>query len=162
MNIIEEFNKERDIPYRIPLSATEADNCCSGKTRRLKHILENSGYPTRYRVCKFKWSQLDLPTELTDIPHEDDCTHAYLEVLLDNEWVILDPTWDTKLKHMFNFNEWDGRSNTEIAVESLETYSPEESLQIMEDEDTTEIERDLTINGEFYKEYNNWLESVRC
>ncbi len=161
MNIIEEFNKERDIPYRIPLSSTEVDNCCSGKARRLKTVFENNGYKVRYRVCKFKWSDLNLPAELTNIPHENDCTHVYLEVLLDNKWIILDPTWDSKLKHRFHVNEWDGRSNTEIAVESLGKFAPEESLKIMENEDAAEIEKDLAINGEFYKGYNNWLESIR-
>jgi hypothetical protein len=161
MNIIEEFNKERDIPYKIPLSSSEVDNCCSGKASRLKKVFENNGYQARVRVCKFKWSDLDLPSELTDIPHEDDCTHAYLEVLIDGNWVLLDSTWDKGFKHIFHVNDWDGTSNTKLAVDPLETYSPEESQKIMEDEDDEEIERDLAINGKFYKGYNEWLESIR-
>ncbi len=84
MNIIKEFEKIRDVPYRIPLSDSEVDNSCSGKSFRLKKILEKFGYPTRFQVCEFRWSDLHLPQELLLVPHSDISTHVYVETKVDD------------------------------------------------------------------------------
>lgn len=155
------FNEIRDTPYRIPLAATEIDQCCTGKHKRLKAQLEETGLSVRWRVCTFKWSDIPLPTEVSEIAHADNSTHAYLEVERDGVWKKVDATWDSRLSSILPVTEWDGDSDTALAVPSLETYSPEESAQIISDESSEIIERDLKINKEFYSSFNQWLEQAR-
>lgn len=158
---IEKFNKIRDIFYRIPLNVNEIDYCCSGKHVLLKKELDNLGYKTRYRVVAFEWCDLDLPTKVVKIPHENYSTHVYLEVKIEDKWKIVDATWDKGLKNVFRINEWDGISSTELALPITEIFSIEESENIMVSTDNDLIEADLKKNGEFYKVFNEWLESVR-
>jgi len=156
MDIIKAFNSVKDVPYRIPLSSEEEDHCCSGKHKRLKDLLK--GYKTRYRICDFKWSSLDLPERVKIVKHDDDCTHMYLEVFLDGKWVVVDATWDKGLSRVFEINEWDGKTDTKIAVIPTNIYSPGKSLEILNAEN---IEEDLGRNGDFYEAFNEWLEDIR-
>ena len=160
--IIQLFTQIRDIPYRIPLSKKEADDCCNGKAIRLKKALEEIGYECRYRVCEFRWSDLDLPKELLEIPHQDLSTHVYLEVNIDDKWVNVDPSWDSELKAILPVNDWDGKSDTIIAVKPLKLYSLEESAEIMaESEKGQGLEGELGVSGEFFKAFNEYLENNR-
>jgi len=161
MNKIEIFNKIRDIPYRIPLKWGEEDNCCSGKSEKLFDLLTKEGYEVRYRVCIFLWESINLPEELQKIPHDKDCTHTFLEIKIDGEWKVLDSSWDKGLKNIFHVNEWDGKSDTQTAVKPIKILSPEKSLEIVNEQDEEVITKDLEINGEFYKAFNEWLEKNR-
>lgn len=161
MNSVSIFNSIRDVPYRISLKWDEEDNCCSGKHAKLLALLTKHGYRARYRVCVFLWSSLNLPEELEKIPHDDDCTHTYLEIHLNNEWKILDATWDSGLRNIFHVNEWDGKSDTEIAVKQTKIFTPEKSLEIVNNQNKELIEKDLKINGKFYEAFNEWLEKNR-
>lgn len=158
---IEKFEQIRDIPYRIPLGLNEIDDCCSGKHLSLSIELQKLGYKCKYKVCAFKWSDLKLPEELLATPHEDTSTHVYLEVEIDNVWKVVDATWDSHLSKILPVNTWDGESDTKIAVPALETFSDEKSRFIMDSENQSSIESDLKTNGEFYKKFNDWLESKR-
>lgn len=161
MNIIESFKSVRDLPYRIPLTLNEKDVCCSGKHKMLKDLLEEDGFEVRYRVCSFLWSSVELPKEVANVAHDNQSTHVYLEVLIDGEWVVVDATWDLGIKNIFYVNEWDGESNTEIAVRPLEIFSPQKSADIMNHMNDEQILDDLKVNGEFYKVFNNWLDEQR-
>lgn len=162
MDIVKTFEEIRDVPYRIPVAEGEVDNCCSGKVMRLKAALDKAGYKTRYRVCDFRWSDLPLPEEVSSVEHEDESTHVYLEVLMQNKWIDLDPTWDSGIQDVFPISYWDGVSSTPIAVPSVGLYSHEESRQIMEEPDTSDVEYDLKRNGDFYKALNEWLARKRA
>jgi len=161
MDLISLFNSIRDIHYRISLKWGEEDNCCSGKHKKLFKLLIKKGYEVRYRVCVFLWSSLNLPPELEKISHGDDCTHTYLEIKIDGDWKILDATWDNRLKGLFHINEWDGKSNTEIAVKPTKIFTPQKSLEIVNNQNEEVIKKDLQINGKFYKEFNRWLDKNR-
>jgi len=162
MDIVDEFEKVRDIPYRIPLSLEELDECCTGKADMLFKIFQQNGYDVRYRLCTFKWSSLNLPKELQDISHDDDSSHTYLEVKIDGQWKVIDPTWDKDLKGLFVINEWDGKSDTVVAAKCIECLSPEKSSEYIKHISTPEaIIADLKVNGEFYKAFNEWLETKR-
>ncbi|MGV8161836.1 MAG: hypothetical protein ACP5N2_00710 [Candidatus Nanoarchaeia archaeon] len=161
MNLISTFESIRDIPYRIPLSWEEEDFCCSGKHEKLFKLLKNEGYEVRYRVCVFLWSTLNLPKNLEKIPHDDDCTHTYLEIKIGNKWLILDATWDRDLKTIFHINKWDGKTNTKIAVPPTKIFTPKKSLEIVNNQDEKVINEDLKINREFYKGFNEWLNKNR-
>ena len=160
-NITKIFNQVRHIPYSIPLSIKEKDCCCSGKHKILKQLLENLGYKVRYRVISFKWDSMNLPSELTNIPHQNISTHVYLEVLINNKWLDMDATWDIDLKNIFPINNWDGISNNIIAVPVLKKFSLKKSQEIMNSETEDEINKDLKINEKFYQNFNYWLQSIR-
>lgn len=159
---IKAFEEIRDIPYRIPLSAHDTDDCCSGKANRLMTIFEMAGKEVRYRVCSFLWSDLNLPNSLQQTPHEDLCTHVYLEVKDGDRWIVIDPTWDRALEEVLPVGMWDGKKDTVLGVPVRDTFSPEESSRCMqESKDIQVIEDDLKKNGSFYKIFNKWLEECR-
>lgn len=161
MTPTEAFKNIRDIPYRIPLALRDKDSCCNGKHKLLRNSLEKLGYEVRYRICTFLWSSMDLPAKLSAIPHNDNSTHVWLEILINNEWIIVDATWDCGIKKNFHINEWDGTTNTVPAVKPVEIFSPEKSAEIMTGQNDEEILKDLKINGEFYRAFNEWLEEKR-
>jgi len=162
MNIISTFNTVRDIPYRIPLSPGEEDFCCNGKHIMLKKLLSEQGHEVRYRVCSFLWSSLDLPSKVSSISHDDNATHLFLEVMINSKWVIIDASWDIGLKNILKVNEWDGKSNTEIGVTPIKIFAPQKSTEIMDaDNNEASVQKDLEINGEFYKAFNDWLDETR-
>lgn len=161
MNLVSLFNSIRDIPYKIPLKWEEEDNCCSGKHEKLFNLLTKNGCNVRYRVCIFLWSSLNFPPELEKIPHSGECTHTYLEIKIGGIWKILDATWDSKLKDIFNVNEWDGKSVTGIAVKPIQIFTSKKSLEIVSNNSKQDMEKDLQINGQFYKAFNDWIERIR-
>jgi len=161
-NLQKAFLEIRDIPYNIPLSYGAEDRCCTGKHKKLLEILKNDGYDVRWRVCTFKWSDMFLPEKVLEISHDDKSTHAYLEVSIGEEWKKVDATWDKPLTSIFPVNEWDGVSDTAIAVPYITIYSPDEDTStIMSNETREVIESDLKINGKFYEAFNQYLAEIR-
>lgn len=156
------FEHEQTIPYRIPLSVDETDNCCAGKHIRLKKNFEELGIPTRYRICWFRWSDTPIPSTLRTLPHEDDCTHLYLEILIDDHWLPVDATWDPGLAPLLPISLWSTPFNgTTVAVPSYKTLSPEDSEADMRAFNVEVVEQDLKKNGIFFKALNDWLVDVR-
>jgi hypothetical protein len=155
------FNEIRDIPYRIPLSSSEEDFSCTGKNEKLLQYLVKENYQVRWRVCTFKWSSLGLPQNVLEVSHDDNSTHAYLEVKIDQTWKKVDATWDKGLAGILPVNQWDDSADEEIAVPVVSTFSAEESKVIMESENREVVEDDIKINGNFYQALNLWLEEVR-
>jgi hypothetical protein len=160
-NLVALFREAQSVHYRIALTPNEPDCSCTGKNRKLKLALEEQGLATRWRVCTFKWSDVGIPHEVASVPHDANCTHAYLEVLIGKDWKKVDATWEPALGNILPVTEWDGVSDTKIAVPSISTFSPEESAQIIADETKDAIEKDLKVNGAFYAAFNSWLERAR-
>lgn len=156
------FYRIREIPYRIPLSLTEPDQCCSGKTKQLFAVCESLWIPCRYRVVEFLWSDSGLPNEVSEISHDDLCTHVFLEILLWNEWYYADPTRDSWLRSVFQISERDWVSSTYFAVKPIRFYDLQTSHEIMMwDSTEQEIIDDLEKHRPFYKSLNLWFEEVR-
>lgn len=160
-NIKKAFIEIRDIPYSIPLFYGAEDKCCTGKHKKLFEILKKEGFDVRWRVCTFKWSDMQLPEKVSINQHDDNSTHAYLEVMIDGDWKKVDATWDKSLSTILPVNEWDSFSDTQIAVSVISIFSPEESLSIINNENKQVVEADLEINGKFYQAFNEWLEETR-
>ncbi len=161
MNPSELFYKERDIPYQIPLTCDEPDHCCSGKHERLLKAFTEIGIEARYRICWFRWSDLHLPDEIATVPHDDNCSHVYLDALIDGQWRIIDATWDPGLSSILPVNEWvDGR-DMKVAVPATKTLPPEESAEFMQSLTTHDAEVDLEKHREFYRALNQWFTEVR-
>ncbi|MFA6547980.1 MAG: hypothetical protein WCT11_03520 [Candidatus Magasanikbacteria bacterium] len=161
MGIVEIFNTIRDIPYKIPLTLNDAAIDCLGKHRKLLEDLAKAGDQVRLRKCSFLWSEQNIPKEILDIPHQDECEHLFLEIYLDSQWLVLDATWDIGLKNIFKINHWDGKSNTEIAVKPIEIYPYVKDINLSHCESDQAVLEDIRINGDFYKAFNNWLEDNR-
>ncbi|MCK4669983.1 MAG: hypothetical protein KAT43_02175 [Nanoarchaeota archaeon] len=155
----EAFLFVRDIPYRIPLHREEPDHCCNGKHVVLKELLEGEGLTVRPRVCQYCWEDFPLPGELERrIPPGVNCLHLYLEARRKGDWYVVDATWDRGLGKVFFINHWE--DNMMVAVYANKVFSPEESLELFE-EDDNEYEGDKEALARFYREVNNWLDRIR-
>ncbi|MBI5803532.1 hypothetical protein HY448_02495 [Candidatus Pacearchaeota archaeon] len=122
---IKMFEQVRDIPYYISVGKEKGFDC-SVKAEMLKKLLD---LKSRSIICEFRWEDLKLPKEILEIYHENPEYHEFLEVYIPEKqkFVIVDPTWDNRLKSILPINEWDGLNNTRIAVPAKKIYSPEES-----------------------------------
>lgn len=154
------FRFVREIPYYASVGK-EQDFSCSTKVEILRKLL---GLKARYRIYEFRWEDLDLPKELLTFPHEDPEYHQNLEVYIPEKqnWVIVDPTWDSGLSKNFVVAEWDGLSNTKIAVPTKKIYSPEESKHLIKTfSEPKEIQSYLRKNKRFLHSLNKYLKYLR-
>ena len=112
----------------------------------------------RLRVGIFKWSTLNLPETISNIPHEDECSHFFVEFKNQKgEWVSIDPTWNPELKKAgFPIAIWDGEKSTELAVTCNHFFSPQESEEYPKHINYSE---DLRVNGKFYAAFNIYCDS---
>jgi len=162
MNLPLAFESIRDIPYEIPLTPDAPDRCCSGKAKLLLSLFDDVGYEARVRMCEFRWSDVSLPVSVSEIPHDDLCSHVFVEVRIDGDWKVVDPTWDRGLSSVFPTVTWDGLSSTRVAVPATTFLSAEESQKRFDAEMSEEvITADLVKNGDFYRVLNAWLAEVR-
>ena len=160
--LVREFRRVRDLPYAIPLAPGDKDLSCVGKHELFKTFLEQNGVTVRWRVCRYRWSDLALPETVRAFPHENEATHAYLEIHLRDTWFPVDLTWDESLRSILPIAAWDGLSATISAVPVLGVFTPEESLALIEVEDVEKARaEDLAKNGEFLKAFNSWLADAR-
>ncbi|MCK9186592.1 hypothetical protein M0P48_04095 [Candidatus Gracilibacteria bacterium] len=162
MKIIEIFNSIRDIPFKIPLSIEDQSVDCDKKHKKLYDALKKEKIDVRFRVCTFLWSEQSIPKKILEIPHVDKCEHLYLEAFINKKWVTLDITWDILLNKIFAIKEWDGISDTDIAVKPLEILSQEENQNLSHNVNNVEnFLEDIKNNRAFYKALNLWLEANR-
>ena len=78
------------------------------------------------------------------------------------KFVIVDPTWDPGLISIFSIHEWDGLSDTKIAVPAKGIYSPEESKKLIKKfNEPSEIKVYLDKNKSFIVKLNKYFKSVR-
>ena len=171
MDAVSYFTFVRDIPFKLPLSVGEPDDDCCGKHVVLKTLLSSLGFKVRYALCRFSWNSLDIAQSLKQIPHED-VTHIYLEVYNKEQarWMTVDATWDKGLASKLPVSEWDGRSDTTIAVKPTESLKPIESQEEFDklfDESGLQKWLSLPLNsplkadGKFFEALNKWAESIR-
>ena len=113
-----------------------------------------------------------MPESLRQIPHEDSTIHVYLEVYNKEQarWMTVDATWDRGLASRLPVSEWDGRSDTTLAVKPTESLKPietQEEFDKWSDLPSEEkwlslpMNSPLKVNGKFYEELNKWVESIR-
>lgn len=157
------FIDVRDLPYRIPLSSSESDFSCVGKCNILRNELTAKNVPVRPRICWFRWSDIPIPPVILKAPHDDACTHLYLEAFIENGWRVLDPTWDAGLKSVLPVSVIDPQSlSTSIGVSANKILSPEESRLYMDSVTPDEELRELERSRRFLSGLNTWLEEVRA
>ena len=113
------FNSIRDIPYLI--GQKEVDASCYAKTKILGDLLIRTGLNCQVFYCQFLWKNLRIPKKLLDLTKKPYSRHYFLKVYIPErkKWVYVDPTWDKGLRTKFKISEWDGLSNTILAVSPL-------------------------------------------
>lgn len=158
------FKMVRDIPYYIAVNDGEQGYECVTKPEILSRLLRSIGLKTRDIVCYFKWDDLGLPKNILNVPHDDPETHGYIEVFIPetNKWVKTDPNWDGRLEHSkLSIADWDGLTDTKLAVIPIKTLSPEESTVFNSQDIGAEREKYMERNRKFFIALNKWLQSIR-
>ncbi len=156
------FKEVRDKPYRVPLSVSDADHSCFGKSILLKTFLDNLELIARYRLCDFLWSDFNLPSHVLACSHDKPALHVFVEIQLNSQWFVLDPTWDKNLKSLLPISEWkENEPEGTLAVNPIKLHSPKMSLTFMKAKTSeTVMNQNLTHNN-FYLALNQHFESVR-
>lgn len=145
-NAINIFNDTRDIPYYCPEFINNIDNRCWGKHRILYKKFLELGFEVRYRVCSFKWSEQRIPEDIVKLAPTDLDYHLFLEIRINNKWVILDCSNDSKLP---SYNVWNVKDDCKLAVNHNELLSVEKSIEFERDE-----KLNFKQNFNKYKEFN--------
>jgi transglutaminase-like putative cysteine protease len=178
------FNRVRDIPYAVipelrnpyigPLTILKMNKgSCSPKHFLLGELYENMGIRTRYFSYPVYWKDLidmgiELPSELLKMAKNYMILdhHLCIKIQIDRKWILVDATWDLPLKKVgFPVNEnWDGLSDTKLAVDSIEEAMNEGAegryRYVLEKE--KEYTREyIEKRDEFYHALNKWMMIVR-
>jgi hypothetical protein len=136
-SMISVFEQIRDIPYSLAVPMTNPKTSpeemlglgkgyCGPKHYLLAEMYQRLGLDVVYATFPFIWNDPDLkyPPELrllsTGLPVAH---HLACRVRVDDNWVLVDATWDPPLKKAgFPVNEnWDGRTDTKCAVNPLQS-----------------------------------------
>lgn len=155
---VERFYEIRNIPYHIALNDREENWQCETKHRMLAKELEKLGYKTRERIGLFRWSEVDIPQEIKDLPHDNESSHLFLEVIPPDgrDWVKADCTWNPELKEAgFPISEWDGASSTEIAFDCYDLIPVEKNQEYL---DGIDYDKDMKVNYQIYDAFNKYCD----
>jgi len=173
------FTNIRDIEYkilsgqfslneRVDQVLIDRKGFCLSKHYLLGELFKEMGYKAHYCTYAFNWAEsgLALPERLQDIALKLPVTyHVSCKVLLEDDWVLVDATWDKPLeKNGFPVNNWDGKKNTSLAVKSIEEFENDNisTHQIFYRKKMKEYSfKDNLILARFTKGFNEWLASLR-
>ena len=169
--LVEIFEKVRDLPYEIgPLYEGEklieyGRGGCGPKSRYLADQLNKLGYEVRVCITPYRWTDLAaLPDELKKMPQVDRMgNHVYLKVKIDDDWALIDPSWDKNLSPALPANiDWNGKFDQIPAIKITEEKCmnyPEPYLSWRrENQQPQEITEE---DKQFASQMNLWFESVR-
>lgn len=165
------FYKIRDIPYAVIPELNDLENyvniliqgkgACMPKHLLLCHMFRRLGLQVLYTVTPFRWDQADIdyPVHILKLARSLPVSyHFACKVEIEDEYISVDATLDTALEKIglpVNKN-WDGFTDTVspiIPCGSEELFHPSE-LSLEKVTPGIEIQR-------FYRELNQWLETVR-
>ncbi len=160
------FQFVRDIPYHIGLNDADANYNCVSKAEMLGQMLAGIGIKSRPIICTFDWTETPLPADLLAMPRDPGETHQFLQVFVPRtkQWVNVDPTWDKKLTSAgFAIAEWNGQTDTILAVKPHVIYSPNDTLRVMAEENNPDIAaKHMVKHTPFYNGINQWLQKQRA
>ena len=159
------FEFVRDIPYHIGLNATDPTYNCATKTLMLGHMLNGLGLKTRPILCTFAWAETPLPAAILALPRNPGETHLFLQIFEPHGkcWINIDPSWDAKLRSAdFPIADWDGVSDTALAVTPHVIYSPHDTVRLLAGYNDPEAHATHKAkNLTFYRALNQWLQGQR-
>lgn len=174
------YNHVRDIPYAIvpelrdpatgPLGILKlGEGSCVPKHFLLGMFFEKINIPFKYATYLFSWDdpQVRYPPELRQavklLPFG---THLACRIYLDGSWVLVDATWDLKLKNAgFPVNEnWDGISSTKNAVTPIKEIiheTLEDRVRFAAEHKKSWTQEQALAHEKFPAILNAWLELCR-
>lgn len=174
------FEKIRDIPYFIEKSLldprdhptkilTTNRGSCSPKHYLLGLMYERIGLSVKYISQKFSWNDANIlnifPDNLKKLATKFPIIeHFNLEIFTGNKWVLVDATFDLKLKETgFQVNEnWDGFSNQNNAFTTWDSKQHKTAwdcasyIQMQRDKMSKE---DKLAANQFVESFNSWRTS---
>jgi len=155
------FEIVRDIPYNIPLNLTDPDTTCHGKGRLLYELLSSYGFEVRLRVCSFYWSKLPILADLKKLIEQDLEYHSYVELKTDNNWIILDSSFDSRLKSKFPVNKWRTKGTKLSVIPEKITDIAETNYTLAKERSPEKIQTNIKLNYKLYKRLNKIYEETR-
>lgn len=158
--IVELYKKVQRVPYycldkRDPdLLLKKNKGSCSEKHLYLGKEFQKLGIPVKYLLIEFDWRDLPIPQEIIKKKDSPIGWHLALKIRPDKKWILVDATWDTKLKKAgFPVTEkWQGKTNTKFA------FLPKQIIELKK-APPEQIKR--PENRKFYNALNGWLEKQR-
>lgn len=157
------FEHIRDRPYRVATDPhTPADNCYFKSIELIKE-LTGYGYTLRARLGEIDWRDLPfLPDNImahyehhTNTAH----THFYPEIYIDNEWRILDPSWNKAFAENYDlpFSVFGEENQSCFKITKL--YSHEEQIHYVSNwmNDAQKTKEFFSHTKEFFQHVNDWL-----
>lgn len=156
------FEEIRGRPYAVSSAFGVPANNCSYKGRELIERLARLGFGVRGVIAKMDWNDTPLPKEIIALyPADLGAYHFYVEIMRDNQWLALDPSWDPALiAHGFPIASWDGTNSP--GIPNLKPLSADAQAAYFEMwANPTHGEEYYSKAGPFLKATNLWLESLR-
>ncbi len=157
------FEEIRDRPYRGAIYPNTAWNCYF-KGIELIGRLATLGYLMRARIGEIHWEDTPLPPNIIALKPKDSLdTHYYPEIWMNDEWKILDPSWNKSFAEKYNlpFSEF-GKDN-ESCFKIIKLYNETEQASYIEtwlkkvDSKIVDERTDYTL---FINAMNKWLNDV--
>lgn len=126
------FEEIQARPYGLSLAPNVPSNNCYYKGVELLQRLGVLGYAVRGRVGETFWDKNLIPEHVVNLILADLLTtHFYVEVMVDNEWRIVDPSFQPNLaKYGFYIGAWEGTPRSCFEITKL--YTQEESIAYQE------------------------------
>lgn len=155
------FKEIQNRPYRVSTRPNVAADDCFPKGIELIQRLGMLGYAVRGRICETFWDEAIFPREIVALhPKDILCTHFFVELEMDGEWKILDPSFPPTMKRLgCSIGSFSGTPAPCFPVTRL--YTQEENIRYQQLwESPTCIEDYFTRCGDFLSRLNAWLESV--
>lgn len=144
-------------PYTLSTQAGEESNNCYFKGIELLQRLGIMGYTVRGRVGETYWDPAVFSKEIVDLmPPDILTTHFYTEILLDNSWRILDPSFQPSLvKYGLTIGSWDGG---ECCFPITKLYFHAESIQYQKQWFDHDYQKDFfDRGGPCWRALNEWF-----
>lgn len=156
------FEEIRNRPYSVGANKDEKSQNCYTKNTELIGKLAELGYAVRGRLGDIDWSDLGLPSSLIDLyPKDIQPTHFYCEILKDNEWLVLDASWEPVMKAAGAVSEWDHANIPGFKIRHL--YTIEEQTRFFEYwSDPIRGDDYFHRAGSFLHGFNEWVIEQRA
>ncbi len=155
------FLEIQERPYNcLPPTPSDTCNNCFYKGRELIQRLAILGYTVRGRVAETTWKAKGIPKEISDLlPDDLLTTHFYAEIYQDNEWRIIDPSFQPSLKkYGLTIGSWE---NGKSCFPLVKVYSQEESIAYQKMWFDEEYQKDFfERGGACWDALNKWFNEI--
>jgi hypothetical protein len=126
---------------------------CVSKHRLLQAVYSRLWYETKLCFISFSFNMVYLPDFLKDWWYANKkWYHTFLQMMINNEWINIDATFNSELKSFYVVNEeWDWISSQKVICDYDKIYIPK-SL-----DDEREIKKSLSNSSEITDKDYDWI-----